>query len=107
MAYLSNPEPNVLALEGEIDLHQSPRIKERFRQMLESRPAALLVDLSEVEYIDSSGMAALIEAMQKVQAYGGRLALFGVRGNVESIFHIARLDQVFQIFPNKAAALRG
>jgi anti-sigma B factor antagonist len=80
-------------------------IKERLRKMLEGKPSTLFVDLSGVVYIDSSGLATLIEAMQRVQAYGGHLGLFGIRGNVENIFHIARLDQVFRIFPDKATAL--
>ena len=55
--------------------------------------------------MDSSGLAALIEAMQRIHAYGGRLALFGIREPVMNIFRIARLDQVFRIFPDRAAAV--
>lgn len=104
MARLSNPEPNVLALQGEIDLHESPVVKDRLLKMLESKPPVLFVDLSGVDYIDSSGLATLIEAMQRINVYGGRLALYGIRGNVQNIFRIARLDQVFRIFPDKTAA---
>ncbi len=106
MATLSNPEPNVLVLQGEIDLHESPLVKERFQQMLELRPSRVFVDLSGVDYIDSSGLASLIEGMQRIQVYGGKLALFGIQANVQNIFHIARLDQVFQIFPDKQSAVK-
>jgi len=106
MASVSIPEPNVLVLEGEIDLHESPRVKEGVRQLLEDNPPRVFVDFSHVTYIDSSGMAVLIEAMQRVNAYGGKLALFGIHDAVESIFHIAQLDQVFRIFPDQAAAER-
>lgn len=97
--------PNVLPLEGEIDLHVSPRVAASLRTLTEQKPARLVVDLSRVTYIDSSGLAALIEGMQNVEAYGGKFVLAGVQENVRPIFEIARLDQVFIIFPHVDAAL--
>ena len=97
--------PNVLSLEGEIDLHISPSIAASLAQMVASHPARLVVDLSRVTYIDSSGLAVLIEAMQNVEDYGGRLALAGVSETVRSIFEMARLDQFFLIFPHVDAAM--
>ena len=98
-------EPNVLPLEGEIDLHVSPRVSESLRAMLDKKPKRIVVDLSKVSYIDSSGLAVLIEAMQNVEDYGGRFFLAGLQENVKPIFDIARLDQVFVIFPHVDAAL--
>jgi anti-sigma B factor antagonist len=97
--------PNVLPLEGEIDLHVSPRVAAALRTLIEQKPGRLVVDLSRVTYIDSSGLAALIEGMQNVEAYGGKFVLAGVQENVRPIFEIARLDQVFIIFPHVDAAL--
>jgi anti-sigma B factor antagonist len=98
-------EPNVLPLEGEIDLHVSPRVAASLRALSDQKPTRLVVDLSRVTYIDSSGLAALIEAMQNVEAYGGKFVLAGVQENVRPIFEIARLDQVFIMFPHVDAAL--
>jgi anti-sigma B factor antagonist len=97
--------PNVLPLEGEIDLHVSPRISAALGAMIDQKPARLVVDLSAVSYIDSSGLAVLIEGMQNVEAYGGKFVLAGLQENVRPIFEIARLDQVFLIFPHVDAAL--
>jgi anti-sigma B factor antagonist len=97
--------PNVLPLEGEIDLHVSPQISASLAAMIKKKPAKVVVDLAKVTYIDSSGLAVLIEAMQKVGAYGGKFALAGLQESVQPIFEIARLDQVFRIFPDNAAAL--
>jgi anti-sigma B factor antagonist len=97
--------PDVLSLEGEIDLHVSPRVAISLRQMTAKKPKQLLVDLSRVTYLDSSGLAVLIEAMQNVEEYGGTFAIVGVQAAVRTIFDIARLDQVFRIFPNVEAAL--
>src|SRR5438067_9375734 len=107
VATVSHPEPNTLALEGEIDLHESPNVREAFRELLAQKLPRVFVDMRNVSYIDSSGIAVLIEAMQGVHAYGGQLALFGLRENVRTVFEIARLDQVFKIFPDQKAALAG
>jgi anti-sigma B factor antagonist len=97
--------PNILPLEGEIDLHISPEVAEALREMVAKKPTVLVVDLAKVPFMDSSGLAALIEGMQGVQQYGGRLALANVQESVQHIFEIARLDQVFQIFPDVDSAL--
>jgi anti-sigma B factor antagonist len=98
---------DVLPLKGEIDLHVSPSVTASLNAMVEKKPRRLVVDLSDVTYIDSAGLAALIEAMQKVEGYGGKFLLAGLQETVRSIFEISRLDQVFQIFPNVDAALAG
>lgn len=97
--------PNVLPLEGEIDLHVSPRVAASLEAMIDRKPERLVVDLSAVSYIDSSGLAVLIEGMQNVEAYGGKLVLAGLQEKVRPIFEMARLDQVFIIFPHVDAAL--
>jgi len=97
--------PNVLPLEGEIDLHVSPRIAASLGAMVEEKPQHLVVDLEKVTYIDSSGLAVLIEGMQNVEGYGGKFALAGLQENVRPIFEIARLDQVFRIYPDVDSAL--
>ena len=97
--------PNVLPLEGEIDLHVSPRVAASLQAMPKEKPKQIVVDLAQVSYIDSSGLAVLIEAMQNVGSYGGKFALSGLQEGVRPIFEIARLDQVFRIFPDTASAL--
>jgi anti-sigma B factor antagonist len=96
---------NVLPLEGEIDLHVSPNVAESLRAIIQKKPKRVVVDLARVSYIDSSGLAVLIEAMQNVDAYGGKFALAGLGDDVLAIFEIAKLDQVFRIFPDVDAAL--
>jgi anti-sigma B factor antagonist len=73
--------------------------------MTEKQPERIVIDLSRATYIDSSGLAALILAMKKVEAYGGRFFLTGLHETMRSIFEISRLDQIFQIFPDVDEAL--
>jgi len=101
----TSDQSNVFPLEGEIDLHVSPRVAISLGQMVKNKPPKLVVDLSRVSYIDSSGLAVLIETMQGVEEYGGLFALAGMQETVRSIFEIARLDQVFRIFPDVNSAL--
>jgi anti-anti-sigma factor len=63
------------------------------------------VDRSRVPYIDSSGLAVLIGAMQGLEHEGGRFMLAGAQEAVRMILESARLDQYFQVFPDVATAL--
>ena len=94
-----NQGPNILPLEGEIDLHVSSEVAESLRTMIAKKPKQVVVDLTKVTYLDSSGLAVLINAMQDVNKYGGKLTLSGITQNVRSILEMARLDQFFLIDP--------
>jgi len=96
--------PAVLTPHGELDLHSSPVVKEQLESLIDAQHRKVVVDLSGVSYIDSSGLAVFIEAMQRVVNYGGSFAICGLQENVRHIFNIARLDQVFRIFPDQATA---
>jgi anti-sigma B factor antagonist len=96
------PKPEVLVLEGEIDLHESPGLIARINPLIARKLPRIHLDLSAVSYVDSSGLAAFIDAMQRVQEYGGEFALVAMRESVRKIFEISRLDQVFRIYPGPA-----
>src|SRR2546423_6633304 len=104
-AIAASEHPNVLPLEGEIDLHVSPRVSISLNQMVDKKPETVVVDLSRVSYIDSSGLAVLIEGMQSVEDYGGKFAHSGVQETVGAVFLNARPHQVFPIFPHLDSAL--
>ncbi len=102
------PSPNqtgILALEGEVDLHRASEIRETIAGYIERKVPRLLIDLTKVNYIDSSGLALFIETLQRVQAYRGTFGLFGLGDSVRTILHVACLDQVFAIYPDEATAI--
>ena len=107
MATESQPQTAILALDGEIDLHRSPEVKDTLAPLIARKTPRILVDFSAVTYIDSSGLAAMIETLQRIQSYGGKFAMFGLRESVKAVFEIARLDQIFRLFPDEAAAVAG
>ena len=102
---LRQDRANVLAIEGDIDLHVSPAVTESLNAMIKKKPERIVIDLSRATYIDSAGVAALILARQEVKAYGGRFFLSGVQETIRSILEISRLDRIFWIFPDVDAAL--
>ena len=97
--------PSIFAPQGAIDLHVSPELRASLRAIIdEQKPKRLIVDLSGVPYIDSSGIAVLIGAMQSLELEGGVFLLAGAREAVRMIFESAKLDQYFRLFPDVEAA---
>jgi len=95
----------VVDLSGRITLGEgSTVLRDTVRELLGRGQKKILLNLGDVTYIDSSGLAVLIEGMQNVAAYGGRFAITGLQESVRPIFEIARLDQVFRIYPDVDAA---
>jgi anti-anti-sigma factor len=102
----ARPSPSVFAPEGAIDLHVSPELRTSLRAIIDDeKPKRLIVDLSRVPYIDSSGLAVLIGAMQSLELEGGVFLLAGAQEGVRMILESARLDQYFRLFPDVEAAL--
>src|ERR1041385_4816363 len=102
---LRQERANVLAIEGDIDLHISPAITETLDAMIRKKPERIVIDLSRATYIDSAGVAALMLAKQDVEAYGGKFFLTGVQETIRLILETSRLDRIFWIFPDADAAL--
>src|SRR5438045_9460915 len=98
--------PSVFTPEGAIDLHVSPELRASLPAIIDAeKPKRLVVDLSRVPYIDSSGLAVLIGAMQSLELEGGLFLLAGAQEGVRMILESARLDQYFHLFPDVAAAM--
>jgi anti-sigma B factor antagonist len=87
----------VIAFEGDVDLESSRQAREVLLECV-GRKRALLVDLSQVTYIDSSGVAALVESFQSARKGGTTFALAAVSDAAMRVLQLARLDKVFTIF---------
>lgn len=86
-----------LRLSGEIDLHASPALRAELQKCAHAKTAALLLDFTAVDYIDSSGLATLIEYVRESAAFKGKVALFGLQKKVRTIFDLVRLNELFVI----------
>lgn len=99
-----NP-PKVLSLEGQLDLHVSPEVNASLAAVIDQQPSRLVVDLTGVSYVDSAGLAALINGAKNVETYGGKFMLTGVQPDVQSILEVAGLSNFFLVYPHVDAAL--
>src|SRR5258708_26747334 len=94
------PSPrNFLPLEGQIDLNVAAKVADSLAQLIKDKPARLVVDLSGVNYIDSSGLAVLINGMRDMEDFGGIIILAWVRGEGRPILEAARFEDFLLIFP--------
>jgi anti-sigma B factor antagonist len=84
-------------VEGQVDMHTSPELRGHLRDALGSKSSPLVVDLAQVAFIDSSGLATLIEALQAVGKYGGKLRLCGLTPEVRKLFDLAQLSTIFDL----------
>lgn len=89
----------VIALAGEVDIYTAPRLREELTRTISRGSHHLVVDLSGVEFLDSSGLHALVGALKKVRTYDGSLRLVGARDRVLKIFRITHLTKVFDLEP--------
>ncbi len=86
----------IIAFSGDIDLESSPVARKVLLDSLKDH-TSLMVDLSGVDYIDSSGVASLVETLQTARAGGGEFALVSVSDAAMRVLQLARLDKVFTI----------
>ncbi len=93
----------IVALSGEVDLHYSPKAREIILKYLGDKDH-VLVDLADVSYIDSSGVASLVEGFQHARTHDLKFALMGVSEAAMQILQLSRLDKVFPIIASVADA---
>lgn len=87
----------VVAPVGDVDLSVARELQGHLKRAIDGKPPRLIVNLGRVPYMDSSGVATLVEAMQITRKGGTKLVLCDLQDKVRSIFEIARLDRVFTI----------
>ena len=96
----------VVSLAGEVDLQHSPSVRKQLMELMFDR-RDVLVNMSGVEYIDSSGIASLVEAYQMARRNATRFVLVAVSQPALRVLQLARLDRVFTLADSLEAALAG
>ena len=94
----------IVRLNGEIDLQHSPKLRQLLQSKVAERPPVLLLDFTEVKYIDSSGLATLVEYYKNSRPYSGKLAVAGLSPRVRGIFDLVRLGEIFEVYATMAEA---
>lgn len=89
--------------ERRLDARNAPALKETIAGFVSAGSEWIVLDLSDVEFIDSSGLGAIMTAL-KLLGRKGDIAIAGAREPVEALFRLTRMDQVFRMFPTAADA---
>ncbi|MBA3298466.1 MAG: STAS domain-containing protein [Thermoleophilaceae bacterium] len=98
-------QTHVIELGGEIDLYTAPEFKERMVELIEAGKKAIIVDLAQATFIDSTTLGVLVGGVKRLKPAGGSLVLVCTDENITKIFEITGLDRVFPIHPTRAEAL--
>mgnify|MGYP005838826089 CR=1 FL=1 len=98
-------ERGLVSVRGEVDIYTAPRFKESLLELLDSGVSRVVVDLSEVTFIDSTALGVLIGGVRRLHDRDGRLSLVVASRPVERVLTVTGLDRVFAIHPTRDAAL--
>ena len=94
-----------VALKGRLDLLNIEAAKAQLRESINLAPAAVLVNLSEVHFIDSAGLSALVSGLRIARENGKDIILAGLNRQAQMVFRLTMLDRVFTIYPSVEIAL--
>lgn len=97
----------VLAVIGEVDLATGPRLREAIIDLVNRGERRIVIDLSGVDFLDSTGLGILVGGLKRVRSHDGQLALVFTRRRIMKVFEITGLDRVFSIFDTVEAATSG
>lgn len=96
---------DIVELSGRLVMADAPEARQHLKTIIDAGQGKLILDLAGVSFMDSSGLSVLISAYKAVQAKGGDLVLLNLTPTVQSLIELTRLQQVFEIFTDKAAAI--
>lgn len=104
---VDRPEQGVVVVSptADIDMSRSPELRSSIRQEMGAGVHKMIVDLEDVHYMDSSGLATLVEAMRNAGGTDTRLVICNMNPKVSAIFEIARLDSFFSIVGSREEAI--
>jgi anti-sigma B factor antagonist len=95
----------IVRVAGEIDAFTTPELKTALNEAIESSTKGLIIDLTEVSYMDSSGFGALLGAAKRVKPQGGTIYLVGCSDTIKRILHITKLDIMFELLATVEEAI--
>ncbi|WP_205473226.1 anti-sigma factor antagonist [Nocardioides sp. SYSU D00038] len=97
----------VVAVGGEIDVYTAPKLRDMITELVAGGTYDIVVDLEQVEFLDSTGLGVLVGGLKKVRAHDGSLQLVCTQDRLLKIFRITGLAKVFVIHDSAEAALAG
>ena len=96
---------SVLRLSGCVEIDSSPGLRQVLHELWKAKSPAVVIDLSAVEHVDTSGLATFIECAQELKKHGGRLILSGASKGIRGRIALAQLETYFTVLDTFADAL--
>jgi anti-sigma B factor antagonist len=96
---------DIVSVSGEIHVTTAPRFRQALDTIIDRGEATLVLDLSAVEFIDSTGLSVLLNGLRLVNQRHGRMALVCSNPTVLRLFQITSLDSTFEIYSDRAEAI--
>jgi anti-anti-sigma factor len=94
-------EHKVISVSGEVDLYNVSELKKALFSVTDGSYSSVVVDLKDVNYMDSSGIGALVAGQKKMRAHNGKFALINIHDDVLNILKLATLDRFFTIYEDE------
>lgn len=94
----------VIAVTGYLDVSTSPRLREQIHSVAEEAPLAIILDLGEIEFIDSSALGVVLNGWKLMQAAGGVLSVVSPQPRITKVFEITALHLSINVFPSMEEA---
>ncbi len=95
----------IIELEGEIDVRCAPQLKKLIQQLIDDGDVQILVDLSGVPFMDSTGLGIFVNAFKQLQRTGGGVKFTNPQDVLRKVFSITQTDKVFSIFESVGEAM--
>jgi anti-sigma B factor antagonist len=105
LASRTEGDKTVVSVGGEIDVYTAPKLREQIVQLVEEGRYHLVVDMEDVEFLDSTGLGVLVGGLKRVRAHDGSLRLVCTQERILKIFRITGLTKVFPIHSSVAEAV--
>ncbi len=97
---------SICYVDGEINMNTAPQLKKEFEKVVAGKRKKVIISFDKVPYIDSSGLATVVEVFKKLRAYGGILKLVSLSPKVKNLFEITKLEKIFDILESEEEAIR-
>lgn len=97
---------DIIKLPERLMMADANEARNRLKEIIQGGQGKLILDLTATHFMDSSGLAVLVSALQTVRKREGDVYLFGMSNTVRALFELTRLQTVFQIFDDERGALR-
>ncbi len=96
----------IFDVSGDIDLATSPELRKALlRELREARAPRVVLNLKQVRYIDSSGVASLVEGLKASRDVGSRFVLFGLNKTIREVLQLSKLLRIFEVYDDEEQAV--